>query len=412
MNNLFRKQVIEKQAQRHLGDVFLSSPLSFWVITCLIALIIAGLVLIAVFGEYSRKERVAGFLIPSHGLLRIIPQQNGTIEAIHVKSGEIVEAGTPLLKITDNTALADGNSVSSSLLENMKLEKQNLQDQLKTIPRQYALTRERLETRKTEFLAEAGRYLSQINIQNRTIELEKDVLTRLQDLFEDEAASGLEVSSQENRYLGATQVLNDLKNNREKLLAEVKDIDAQISLLPIEQTKEISDFKNRISTIGQTIIRTDAERTSIIHSPIEGKIATVTARRGQMASPQKAAMTILPTGGELQAELFVPTRAAGFIKPGQSVRLLYDAFPYQKFGFYDGTVKEVSKTVITTTDLSIAPQFPEPVFLVTVSLNDQSILSQGENFPLQSGMSLSADLILEDRKIWEWVFEPLLGAMR
>ena len=101
-----------------------------------------------------------------------------------------------------------------------------------------------------------------------------------------------------------------------------------------------------------------------------------------------------------------------FLKKGQKVRLLYDAFPYQKFGFFNGEIREVSRTVIPGDELENASDIGEAVFLVRVAIEKQSILAAGESIALQSGMSLSADLILEDRKIWEWAFDPLLGAIR
>jgi hypothetical protein len=36
--------------------------------------------------------------------------------------------------------------------------------------------------------------------------------------------------------------------------------------------------------------------------------------------------------------------------PGQQVRILYDAFPYQKFGTYRGSVTKVSQTILTSND--------------------------------------------------------------
>jgi membrane fusion protein len=412
MSNLFRREVIDKQSQRHLGDVFLSSPLSFWAITLLIAIIMAGLVSVAIFGEYSRKERVSGVLTPSDGLVRILPSQSGNFENVYVQTGDTVEAGAPLLKVKDDTVLTGGRQLSEALLAQMKDEREGLQNRLEEIPTQYRLSQVRLETRKMELEAEAERFVEQIDAQTRAVIIEEDIFRKFQDLLENEAASNIEVSSAENRYLSATQSLNSLKNSREKILAESKDVDGQLAMLPIEQSQAKRDIKNQLSNLEQTILRTDAGGSSIIRAPIEGSIATVTARKGQKASPQRTAIAILPKGGRLQAELLVPTRAIGFVKTGQPVRLLYDAFPYQKFGFYDGTITEVSKTVVSGNDLEIARQLPEPVFLVTVDLVEQSIEALGQDVPLQAGMSLSADLILEDRKIWEWAFEPLLGALK
>lgn len=108
----------------------------------------------------------------------------------------------------------------------------------------------------------------------------------------------------------------------------------------------------------------------------------------------------------------MPTRAAGFIKEGQAVRLLYDAFPYQKFGFFNGQVETVSKSVIPASDLTIAPLLQEPIFVVSVRLDSQYVQAEQDKFPLQSGMSLSADLILEKRAIWEWMLAPFLKRVR
>jgi len=411
MSELFRKEAIEKQSQRHFGDVFLSTPLSFWAITGLIALIMVGLVVVALFGEYARKERVVGVIVPSKGLVQIIPQQTGVFAEIFVDTGDVVDIGTQLLKIKNDAALADGNSIYEALLAEMETEKVSLVSLLQAVPNQYELTESRLESQKAESIGEAERARIQIRIQIRTMELEKDLLERMQKLFKDEVVSMLEVTTQESSYLATRQTLSDLENNRLKVLAQARDIEARIVMLVLEQATQENEIKNRISALEQNIIRTDSQSSLIIRSPVKGYVTTITVRKGQ-ATSARPVMSILPEGGELLVELFVPARAAGFVKAGQSVRLLYDAFPYQKFGFFDGQVEHVSKTVINTANFTNAPQLPEPVFLVTVTLNQQFITTMGEKFPLQAGMALSADLILEDRKIWEWAFGPLLGAMR
>lgn len=412
MSRLFRKEVIDKQAQRHLGDVFLSTPLSFWAITGLIAIIMAGLIVVALFGEYARKERVLGVLVPSKGLVQIVPTQSGVIEEVYVDAGHIVDVGDPLLKIIFDVGLVGGKTQSIALMKNLAEEKQNIRQHLLEIPQHYILSKNRLADRKVSLAAETERAQVQIEYQIRSVSLEKSIFERLRKLFKDEAASALEVTSQESRYLSSLQSLSVLKNNKQKLLANIKDIDAQIALLPHEQEDEENGLKSRLSSLEQNIIRTNASGSSIIRAPIAGQIAISRARKGQPAVFQKPLLTILPSGEELQVELFVPTRAAGFIRPGQTVRLLYDAFPYQKFGFFDGEITQVSKSVIRTANITDAPQLNEPVFLITVIIDKQFIDIRGEQFPLQAGMTLSADLILEDRKIWEWAFEPLLGAIK
>ncbi|MDJ0917638.1 MAG: HlyD family efflux transporter periplasmic adaptor subunit [Woeseiaceae bacterium] len=411
MSDLFRKEVVERQSQRHMGDVLLSSPLSFWAITGLIAIIVAGLVLAAIFGEYARKERVLGVVVPSEGLVQIIPSQPGVFEEIYVETGDVVERGTQLLKIKNDTALADGDSIFEALLAEMETEKASLVSQLEAIPVQFELTESRLRNQQTDVLAEAQRVQDQIRFQGRAVELENDLLQRIQELSSDGMVSELEVTTQESNYLAAKQALKDLDSNYLNYLAQSRDIEAQIEMLSLDQAAQENEIRNRISAIEQNMIRAGSQSSLVLRSPVDGYVTTMTARQGQ-ATTARPVMSILPEGGELLVELYVPARAAGFVKAGQSVRLLYDAFPYQKFGFFDGKVEYVSRTVINTADIANAPQLSEPVFLVTVTLEQQVIESMGETFPLQAGMSLSADLVLEDRKLWEWAFDPLIGAMR
>lgn len=412
MSDLFRKEVIDKQSSKHLGDVFVATPLSFWAITLLIGALVAGIIAFAIFGEYARKERVTGVLTPSAGLVDVVPTRPGNFEEIYVQIGHQVRKGDPLFRLTNDIGLSGGQQLSAALLAQMENEKANLAAQLVRIPEDFALQRRRLRLQHQEKTAQADRFVDRITTLRRTVDLEENLFRKMQNLLADEAASALEVAAAENRFLTATQNLQSLENARADTLAELTDIDSQISLLPTAQTAQELEIENRISAIEQRMITNDADTETLITAPVSGTIAALTARRGQQTYADRAALTILPEGAALEAELYVPTRAIGFVKAGQRVRLSYDAFPYQKFGVYDGTITEVSKTVVSGADLANVNTITEAVFLVRVTIAQQSIEASGETVPLQSGMSLGADLILEDRKIWEWAFDPLLGAIR
>jgi membrane fusion protein len=109
----------------------------------------------------------------------------------------------------------------------------------------------------------------------------------------------------------------------------------------------------------------------------------------------------------LQAELFVPARAIGFIEAGQSVRLLFDAFPYQHFGTYRGEVARVSQTMLMTTDTGSPLKLNEPTYRVIAALERQDVDVAGKKVPLQPDMLLKADILLERRSLMEWLLSPL-----
>jgi len=115
----------------------------------------------------------------------------------------------------------------------------------------------------------------------------------------------------------------------------------------------------------------------------------------------------MPAGAKLEARLLVPTRAMGFVKIGQKVRLRYDAFSYQHFGIYHGTVRQISDAVFTPSELPVPLAMGEPVYPVDVTLSSQDVSAYGHLVPLQPGMSLSADVVLNRERLIQWIFEPI-----
>jgi membrane fusion protein len=121
-------------------------------------------------------------------------------------------------------------------------------------------------------------------------------------------------------------------------------------------------------------------------------------------------VSIIPGGAVLEAHLYAPSRSIGFIRQSDQVLLRYQAFPYQKFGHTRGTVMSVSRTALAASEIPGAGSSTassEPLYLITVALEKQSITAYGQAQPLQAGMLVDADILQEKRKLYEWVLEPL-----
>jgi membrane fusion protein len=221
--------------------------------------------------------------------------------------------------------------------------------------------------------------------------------------------SELEFRQRELAALGQRQSLNSLS---EQLAARGNQlIEARYSLeqLPTVMAQKLQQLHNELSATEQRIAEIDGRRAYVIRAPAAGRVSTLQATVGQYADPRRLQLEVIPNESVLRAELFVSTRAIGFVRPGQKIRIKYHAFPYQNFGTYGGEITKISQTILTSSDASGPIPLTEPAYRVTATLDRPDIDAHGTKMPLQADMLLKADIILEKRSLVRWFLEPLLS---
>ena len=89
----------------------------------------------------------------------------------------------------------------------------------------------------------------------------------------------------------------------------------------------------------------------------------------------------------------------------------YDAFPFEKFGQYSGTVVKVSEADVPGTELELPQQVAKDktLYRVSVALDREDVDAYGAPVKLKPGMTLSANIVLETRRLIEWIFDPVLA---
>jgi membrane fusion protein len=86
---------------------------------------------------------------------------------------------------------------------------------------------------------------------------------------------------------------------------------------------------------------------------------------------------------------------------------MYDAYPYQKFGIARGEVRSVAAVAQRPDEIGISTESPELLYRVRVAPDASTVMAFGREHALQPGMELSADVVLEDRRLMDWLLEPL-----
>ena len=184
--------------------------------------------------------------------------------------------------------------------------------------------------------------------------------------------------------------------------------------MPLEAAAKRNETERQLASVLQSMAQNEMARAVVLRAPRDGVVSAVLFKEGQMVSAGQPLLSLLPAGATLQAQLLVPSRAIGFIAPGNRVVLRYQAFPYQKFGQQYGRVDDVSRSALAPSEVAalVGEQAKEPLYRVQVALDSQRVMAYGKAEPVKPGMVVEADILMERRRLIEWVFEPLYGIGR
>jgi membrane fusion protein len=201
--------------------------------------------------------------------------------------------------------------------------------------------------------------------------------------------------------------LSSLERDERDSSGRLADLAARRAASPLEHQNRIAVLERAISQLRRERGETETRRLIAVKAPERGTATLVGVELGQAVDIGQRLLSIIPAGATLLAHLDAPSRAAGFIEAGDRVLLRFEAYPYQRFGHMPGTVRSVSRTAAMPAELDVGRTSAEPVYRVTVDLGSQAVTAYGRRHELQAGMAVEADVLLETRRLYEWVLDPL-----
>ena len=208
--------------------------------------------------------------------------------------------------------------------------------------------------------------------------------------------------------LGVATSVKGVGDHRQPLVASIAGQMVQRGIQASRGQSEVAAQRAVLAEQRAALLRTDR---LTLTAPVSGQVGDVSGQVGQRARPDASLVTIVPRGSRMEVWLYAPSRALGFVHPGQDVRLLFDAFPFQKYGSGRGTVAEVSSVPIEPGAIDPALQIQEPVFRIRVAIDEVAPRIPGAEARLRPGMTLTANLVLERRRLWEVLFNHIKTAL-
>lgn len=389
------------------GSVVLSARLSSWILISLCFFFALSIFLFLIFGDYTRRVRVAGQVQLSHKVAHVVSGVTGTILKKYIIEGQIVKEGDPLYLIdADKNSLNNGQTqeaISADLSYQMRQLEADKQRQREIFREET----ERIDKDVANTKAQLSSTLSQLEILRQKYSIDSVSLSRYTQLHDAGYLSDVqhEQRQQDNLELKAkiAGLVRDLQQEKSSLAQYLADQ----KTIPLKTKNELSSFDEKISNLNAQLALSESRRQVVVRSQIQGKATALLHDPGESVTDSTLLLSILPEDAIYVVDLYAPSSAIGFIHIGSTIAIRYEAFPYEKFGQYEGHVIEISGTT-TTAELLQPDALPRQLYYrVRVELKQPWITAYGERISLQDGMNVDSDILLENRKLFEWMLEPL-----
>ena len=405
--DLFRKQAIESLSKKTPGRPICLMPQPWLWLNGLLVVLFLSAALFVGHTEYSRKESVRGWLISKSGVVRVANNTVAVIREVTRVPGEQVKTGEPLIYLSMDSTLSDGKGKNEQLISQLREEMLEVDTQLELSRRQQDLEGAGL-TRQLRAFDTGGRaLLSRLDEQRRRVDLGHEKLQRIESVVASGAVTEWELLRQQEEVGALQQNLTQLEQDIASQQRERELLTGRQDSLAVQASIQRSTLRARRTQLSQQISEHESRRLSVLTSPVAGTVAAVEVHAGDTIAPRQLLMTVLPEDMELAAEIYVPSRAAGFIRPGQTVHISYDAFPQQKFGTFSGQIEHVSNFVVLPGEIPQPFPMAEATYKVQVEIHDTAISTSIGVAGLRPGMLLAAEIVLEKRNLVDWLLEPL-----
>jgi membrane fusion protein len=368
-----------------------------WVIILLFLIALVAALLVDVSEVVSGRFTLA----PLAGADPVRARKDGIVTEIRIREGDTLAAGATLVMLR-SASLSDRSGDQRTLETQRRADRERIH-----------IAASQYETRKRADEAEERRLRARIESLNRLVASKQHRLALVRELA-DSAQSGLR-SGAVNRVevarldLEVTTLVeevqtvgNDLDDTRAASVrlardAEARDLEYQEIRRSLQESMETARI--RIDALGRDL-QDLTDSGLAVTAPCRGTVLRLRVNAAGAVVREGETITEIACAGErLQAEFVVPQAGLPLIRPGQQVKLRYDAFPYQRYGVRFGRVRWVGPA-------SVAPR-DSGEFRALVDLAEDSIRVRGQSRALQAGMEGQADVVVGRRSLVSYAVEPV-----
>lgn len=432
--NEFQPDAVEIEQSRIPGGMR-------WTLYTVIAMILAAIGW-SCWAEVDKIVTSQGKLTTADKQVIIQTPSTAPIRAVTARFGDIVRAGDVLATLDATFSAADLAQLEQklvsldALISRLNAERDSVPFDLTGHEnhRDWLMQQMAYVERKNEYdskLSEFESELSKVSIQlkNNQVEqtIEREKLVKLEEALEarnklkqQASVSDIDVMRWEIQTMDSRKNIDVLEGKEKELAAENEAITkrraAYVASWRADVAKQIVEAAEKKNTSDEDLKK--AKRTSElvelrVPSDLPNKefyVQEVADRTvGSVVQPGEALFKLTPLDAELEVEVEIPGKDISYVKVGDLVRVKLSAFPYQKNGWLDGTIRTISEGSFEKEMQNGAP--PITTFRARVTLLPEQANFRARDYRLLPGMTADTDIKVGQRRVIEYILYPLMGAV-
>ena len=400
-------------------------------LTCLVAFIVW-----ATLSQIDQVVVAQGRLVNPMPNVVVQPLETSVIQSVNVRVGQVVKKGDSLASLDATFVQADESQLRQRLAS-LETQMQRLEQEMSGAgaPGPAALNADGQLQANLLLEKKANYRAQQMKMSETAAKLRATLATNRQDqrLVASRLRSLKEIEAMQEKLvaqkfgaplqlLEAQQRTKEVERELELSINREQEVRRELGAFEAEKIAFEKGWRQKImeDLLGVSRER-DAVREQLQKADRRQKLVTLTApvdavvldiaklSTGSIVKEAETFFTLVPLNVVLEAEVQIDSVDVGYIKRGGAVHVKLDAYPYQKHGTLDATVRTISEDAFRRDTASKAGT--DAYYLTRITLANASLKNMADSARLLPGMTLTAEIVVGKRSVISYLAWPLTKGM-
>jgi adhesin transport system membrane fusion protein len=393
----------------------------------------AAFLIWAAFGQVREVANATGEIVPAGKVRTVGHLEGGIVAEVLVEEGQLVEQGTPLIRLQETATSSDLERVRNRL-NFLATEEQRLAgtgtrtgvnglrlgsgagfseaQQAAFDAQRKALETEQigLRARISEKQAELSSIRERIALQETQVEIEQEKFDIQETLFKQGYTSKRRFLDAKSSLQNAQSLLSELTGMEGRTRAQLTEAEASLERSFAVAEEELAEERSRVAQ-ERSELSFEAEKQRdrfdrlFVRAPVSGHVKALYLKGGgSVLAPGDVVAEIVPSDSDLVAEVRISPRDIGHVEVGDQAEIAITTFDPNVEGTLTGEVSVISAS-------SFRDEYGNYYFKAAIPLASNTIGKGARLETISPGMVVDAKIVTGSKSVLQYMLKPVTRAI-